>query len=83
MKLTRCIIQYWWHYIKLDATPIGSMWNEREGLIEAYSIWGTLRYMTFWYILNHEWYKMNNKKFADTSCALEYTQPYDEFLRND
>lgn len=81
MKLTQSIIYYWWHYIKLNANPVRSMWAHKEGLIEYQSLkHGTLRYMTFWYILNHEWYKMNNKKFADTNCTLEYTQPHDECL---
>lgn len=87
MKLTRSILYYWWHYIKVSefvqfvTGPNKSMWTYNEGMIEYHSYThGTLRYMTFWYILNHEWYKMNNKKFADTNCKQEYTQPMDECL---
>ena len=29
-------------------------------------------HMTFWYSLNHEWYKMNNKLYAYTGCKESY-----------
>ena len=34
-------------------------------------------WMTFWYALNHEWYKFNNKKYAYTGCDEEYVEPRD------
>lgn len=82
MKLTLWIIGYWWHQITLPMnifllpnTP-ASMWEEGEGLLEH----GGMHYMTFWYLLNHEWYLMNNKKFARTDCTLEYIKPGDDLL---
>ncbi len=53
-----------------------SMWEEGEGLLEH----GGMYYMTFWYLLNHEWYRMNNKKFANTNCMVEYILPDDDIF---
>ena len=33
--------------------------------------------MDFWYCLNHDWYKMNNKMYAYTGCEDPYTEPRD------
>lgn len=33
---------------------------------------------TFWYMLNVEWYRMNNKLFAQTNN----TEPFDPYLRD-
>lgn len=83
MKLTKWIFLYWWHFINLQIDTSTTMWTFTEGLIEYQSyVHGTLRYMTFWYILNHEWYRMNNKMFANTNCKLPYEQPMDECLED-
>ena len=33
---------------------------------------------TFWYMLNVEWYRMNDKLYAYTGC----TEPFDKYLRD-
>jgi hypothetical protein len=36
--------------------------------------------MSFWYILNHEWYKMNDVAYAYTNCKEQYLEPDDEIF---
>lgn len=33
--------------------------------------------MSFWYCLNHDWYKMNNKMYAYTGCEEPFVKPRD------
>jgi hypothetical protein len=33
--------------------------------------------MNFWYALNHNFYQMNNKKYAYTGCVEPYEEPRD------
>ena len=85
IKLTQNIIFYWRNLIDLADELLKppykevSMWSDEEGLLE----YGPMKYMTFWYILNHEWYKMNDKKFSYTHCKEPYSQPHDDFFDED
>ena len=86
MKLTKEIIRYWWHQINLPNENFteefrnSSMWDWHEGLLIFNTKWGMQRYMSFWYILNHEWYKMNDVKYAYTNCKEQYSEPDDEIF---
>lgn len=71
MKLTQMIFDYWkiWMRVPEETNVFGSYY---EGLSYYDGEW-----MTFFYILNHEWYKMNNKKYAFTGCDEAYEEPRD------
>ena len=71
MKLTKLIIEHWkiWMTVPVATNIFGSY---DEGLSYYDGEW-----MTFWYSLNHEWYKMNNKMYAYTGCDEEYVEPRD------
>jgi hypothetical protein len=71
MKLTKLIFDYWkiWMRVPVETNIFGSY---NEGLSYCDGEW-----MTFFYALNHEWYKMNNKKFAFTGCDEVYEEPRD------
>ena len=80
MKLTKLIIEHWkiWMTVPVATNIFGSY---DEGLTYYDGEW-----MTFWYSLNHEWYKMNNKKYAYTGCKEEFVEPrdfeeYDEWYK--
>ena len=78
MKITKIIFEYWkiWMTIPVDSN-LRSLNVKKEGLgyHRAYDQdWGI---MSFFYALNHEWYKMNNKKYAFTGCDEEYEEPVD------
>jgi hypothetical protein len=34
-------------------------------------------FVSFWWVLNQEWYKMNDKLFAYTGCEEPYVEPRD------
>lgn len=82
MKLTRYIVFCWWHLISTPAELLENitMWDTREGLLELNTKWGIQKYMSFWYALNHEWYKMNDVKYAYTGCKEQYQEPDDEIF---
>jgi hypothetical protein len=84
MKLTRYIIFSWWHQFIIPEELLTNitMWDTKEGLLELNTKWGIQKYMSFWYALNHEWYKMNNVKYAYTGCALQYQEPDDEIFED-
>jgi hypothetical protein len=80
MNLTKIIIEHWkiWMSVPVATNIFGS---HNEGLSYYDGEW-----MTFFYALNHEWYKMNNKKFAFTGCKEEFVEPrdfeeYDEWYK--
>lgn len=71
MKLTKIIIEHWkiWMTVPVETNIFGSY---DEGLSYYDGEW-----MTFFYALNHDWYKMNNKKYAFTGCDEAYEEPRD------
>jgi len=73
MKLTRMIFEYWKHWLRVpEKTVLWSLEADQEGL--GFYDWYC---MSFWYCLNHDWYKMNNKMYAYTGCEEPYTEPRD------
>lgn len=73
MNLTRMIFDYWRHWLTLrEDTILYALEVDTEGLF--FYDWYN---MTFWYALNHEWYKMNNKLYAYTGCKESYEEPMD------
>ena len=88
--LTRMIFDYWknWQDLPLDTIEYvhkhnledSSYIHEGEGLLyyDGYNA-------TFWYLLNVEWYRMNNKQFANIHSEQEYFDPNDlwdeEYIR--
>ena len=72
MKLTRIIFDKWKIWMTLPDRTL--MWalksKENLGFYDWYI-------MDFWYCLNHDWYKMNNKMYAYTGCEDPYTEPRD------
>ena len=71
MKLTKLIFEHWkiWMRVPVE-TNVWSSYN--EGLSYYDGEW-----MTFFYALNHDWYKMNNKMYAYTGCEDPYVEPRD------
>lgn len=81
MKLTSHIFHYWWHHVNLKTIFLPNytgMWRQREGLLSILYLNELVEASSFWYLLNHEWYRMNNVKFADTNCKEPYTIPDDD-----
>lgn len=68
------IFNYWAHHMNLNDDDIrrGHSCND-EGVS-----WYDGYNATFWYLLNVEWYRMQNKLYAKTNCA----EPFDEYLRD-
>ncbi len=68
MKLTKMIFDYWKHWMILD--------SEDNDCINKWDTEGISYYdgynATFWYILNVEWYRMQNKLYAFTGCKERY-----------
>jgi hypothetical protein len=73
MKLTRMIFDYWktWMSVPLES----NIWAN-EVLDEGITYFDGYC-MSFWYCLNHDWYKMNNKMYAYTGCVEPYEEPRD------
>lgn len=73
MKLTKLIFDYWkiWMTVPEETNVWCHSWKW-EGLTYYDGYW-----MTFWYALNHEWYKMNDKHLAYTGCDEFYEEPRD------
>lgn len=80
-QLVRMIFEYWAIWVSI---PNDDPWfkspgesidlvyqNPGEGLF-----WYNGHNATFWYILNVEWYRMNNKLYAYTGCK----HPFDDCL---
>jgi hypothetical protein len=72
MKLTRKIFDKWKisKTIPKDTLDYALTYRESLGFCDWYI-------MDFWYCLNHDWYKMNNKMFAYTGCDKPYVEPRD------
>lgn len=80
MKLTKIIIEHWkiWMTVPV-ATNIFGSYDEGLGFYDGYLL-------SFWYALNYNYYKMNNKKYAYTGCKEEFVEPrdfeeYDEWYK--
>lgn len=72
IKLNQMILEYWWHFtILIDGFPDEHL-DESDGLIWHDGYWAT-----FWYMLNTEWYSMNDKMTAKTGDMRTYYQPMD------
>ena len=70
MKLTKLIFDYWKYWMSFPEKD-NILANEvmDEGLVYADGF-----YFSFWWILNEEWYKMNNKMYAYTGCKETYEE---------
>jgi hypothetical protein len=76
------IFDYWKNWITLPLSTIeyvnncafeeSSYISEGEGLL-----WCDGYNNTFWYLLNSEWYCMNNKQFANMHSKQKYEYPND------
>lgn len=74
ITLTRMIADYWHNWVTVSAE--NTTWahdNDYEGLF-----WYDGHNATFWYMLNLEWYRMNDKLFA----ASDNTEPFDVWLND-
>ena len=71
MKLTKLIFDYWkiWMRVPEETNVFGS-YDEGLGFYDWYC-------MTFWYALNHDWYKMNNKALSYRWCRGRFRCPED------
>ena len=83
MKLTKLIFDYWKVWMSIPEKD--NIWANAVGFVYADGWYG----ITFWRILNKEWYKMNSKMFAYTGCVEPYAfclEPYEaddlNFMRN-
>jgi hypothetical protein len=69
-------LDYWVHWIGLESEFIEktNKGHCTEGLhyYDGYN-------MTFWYALNHEWYKMNDKMYAKARSEFVYEPPNEVF----
>ena len=71
MKLTKLIFEYWeiWMTIPVET----NIWANEvldEGFCYADGFC-----VTFWWILNQEWYRMQNKMYSYTGCEYLYIEP--------
>lgn len=70
MQLTRMIFDYWLSHITIpDNSFFEDRGEEGEGLY-----WYDGYNASFWYLLNVEWYRMQNKQFAKTNCDMTYCE---------
>lgn len=73
MKLTKLIIEHWKTWMTIpEETNIWANEIMDEGFTYADGC-----FVNFWWILNKEWYKMNNKMYAYTGCEYPYFEPVD------
>ena len=73
MKLTKMIFEYWKHWLRVpEKTVLWSLEADKEGL--GFYDWYI---MNFWYALNYNFYKMNNKMYAYTGCEEPFVKPRD------
>jgi hypothetical protein len=67
--LSRMIFSYWKHHMGIPVDDLLKDSGDGEGAV-YYDGWNA----TFWYLLNVEWYRMQDRQFAYTGC----TELYDE-----
>jgi len=73
MKLTRMIFDKWKIWMRVpEKTILWSHQADKEGL--GFYDW---YYSNFWYALNYNFYKMNNKMYAYTGCEEPFVEPRD------
>ena len=73
MELTKLIFDYWKIWMTVpDAT---NLWAN-EVLDEGFTFADGFC-VTFWWILNKEYYKMQNKMYAYTGCDEPFEEPRD------
>lgn len=73
MKLTKLIFDHWKMWMSVpEETNIWANEVLDEGIVYADGY-----IITFWWVLNEEWYKMNNKMYAYTGCEDPYVEPSD------
>ena len=85
MKLTKLIFDYWKVWMSIpekDNIWANEVLDEGIGYCDGY-------FINFWWVLNEEWYKMNNKMYAYTGCEEPFAfclEPYEaddlNFMRN-
>ena len=76
MKLTKMIFDYWINHMECPTDTIERMDKnapDNEGLF-----WWDGYNATFWYMLNLEFYRINNKLLART----DNKEPFDPYLRD-
>ena len=78
MKLTRMIFDYW--KVWMSIPKVYNIWAN-EVLDEGITYCDGY-FITFWWILNKEWYKMNSKMYSYTGCVEPYVEPdfYEELM---
>jgi hypothetical protein len=74
MKLTKMIFDYWkiWMSVPVETNEWCHSWDG-EGLTYCDG-----NVATFWWLLNVEWYRMNDKLYARTDCK----ESFDPCLRD-
>ena len=78
MKLTRLIFRYWYHWITQSKKNIECYHStsfdnsSKDGLR-----WNNGYWMTFWYVLNISWFRMNDKMTAFSGDDRTYYDPMD------
>lgn len=73
MKLTKLIFDYWkiWMTIPVETNIwANEVLDEGFTFADGYCV-------TFWWILNKEYYKMQNKMYSYTGCEYPYIFPDD------
>lgn len=73
MKLTKLIIQFWKTWMTIPDKD--NIWvNEvlDEGFVYADGC-----FLSFWWVLNKEWYKMQNKMCSRIGSTQPYVEPID------
>lgn len=75
MNLTKMIFDYWINHMECP-THIIENWDKHDPGNEGI-FWYDGHNATFWYMLNIEWYRMQNRLYARTNN----TEPFDAYLR--
>lgn len=73
------IFDYWKNHMECP-TDVIERWDKRNPGNEGIC-WYNGHHATFWYMLNLEWYRFNNKLYArtnSTECFDPYLRDFDE-----
>ena len=73
MKHTKLIIEFWKTWMTIPDEE--NIWVN-EVLDEGFTYCDGC-FVSFWWILNKEWYKMNSKMYSYTGCVEPYVEPSD------
>ncbi len=71
MKLTKLIFDYWTLWMRI---PVETNIWANEVLDEGFC-YADGYCVTFWWILNKNWYEMQNKMYSYTGCEYPYIEP--------